>query len=85
MNEKQYYELLHGKGQRHHGTNLFYIPKSEKSIEERSVESICPPPQLNPEYMPNKKIHRSGKLPEKRNSSQPRGIDGTILRHILGK
>ena len=85
MNEKQYYDLLHGKGQRHHGTNLVYIPKSEKSIEERSVESICPPPQLNPDYMPNKKIHRSGKLPEKRNPSQQRGIDGTILRHILGK
>jgi hypothetical protein len=34
--------------------------------------------------MPNKKIHRSGKLPEKK--SQPsRGIDGTILRRILGK
>jgi hypothetical protein len=85
MNVQQYYQLLHGKGQRHPGTNLFYIPKSEKSIEERSVENICPPPQLNPEYMPNKKIHRSGKLPEKRSAPQPRGIDGTILRHILGK
>jgi hypothetical protein len=84
MNEQQYYDLLHGKGQRRQDTNLVYIPKSEKSIEERSVESICPPPQLNPDYMPNKKIHRSGKLPEKK--SQPsRGIDGTILRRILGK
>jgi hypothetical protein len=83
MDEKQYYQLLHGEGQRHHGTNLFYMPKSEKSIKERSVESICPPPQLNPDYMPNPKIRRSGKLPEKK--SQPRGIDGTILRRILGK
>jgi hypothetical protein len=85
MDEKQYYQLLHGKGQRHHGTHLFYIPKSEKSIEERSVGSICPPPQLNPEYMPNKKIHRSGKLPERRNAPSPQGIDETILRRILGK
>ena len=90
MDEKQYYQLLHGKGQRHPGTNLFYIPKSEKSIEERSVESICPPPQLNPEYMPSRKIQRSGKLPERRSASQPpppqlQGIDSTILRRILGK
>ena len=90
MDEKQYYQLLHGKGQRHPGTNLFYIPKSEKSIEERSVESICPPPQLNPEYMLNRKIQRSGKLPERRSAPQPlppqlQGIDPTILRRILGK
>jgi hypothetical protein len=84
MNEQQYYDLLHGKGQRRQDTNLVYIPKSEKSIEQRSVESICPPPQLNPDYMANPKIRRSGKLPEKK--SQPsRGIDGSILRRILGK
>jgi hypothetical protein len=82
MNEQQYYDLIHGKGQRRQDTNLVFIANSEKSIEERSVDSICPPPQLNPDYMPNPKIRRSGKLPEKK---QPRPIDGTILRRILGK
>jgi hypothetical protein len=85
MNEKQYYDLLHGKGQRRQETNLVYISKSEKSIEERSVNSICPPPQLNPDYMPNPKIRRSGKLPEKKSQPSSRGIDGSILRRILGK
>jgi hypothetical protein len=89
MNVQQYCQLLHGKGQRHPAVpNLYYIPKAEKSIEERSVESICPPPQLNPEYMPNRKIQRSGKLPERRSAPQPppqlQGIDPTILRRILG-
>ena len=46
MDEKQYYQLLHGNGRKHPGTNLLYIPKAEKSIEERSLESICPPPHI---------------------------------------
>ena len=70
MDEQQYYQLLHGKGQRHQNTNLLYIPRAEKTVEERSLDKICPPPQLNPNYMPNKKIQRSGKLAETR-SSQP--------------
>jgi hypothetical protein len=87
MDEKQYYQLLHGKGQRHPGTNLYYIPKAEKTVEERSVDKICPPPQLNPNYMPNKKIQRSGKLPERKSgpSAPTATIDPAVLRRIFGK
>ena len=86
MDETQYYQLLHGKGQRHQGTNLLYIPQAEKTVEERSLDKICPPPQLNPNYMPNKKIQRSGKLPETRSSQPPPPqIDPAVLRRIFGK
>ena len=85
MDENQYYQLLHGKGQRHQGTNLLYIPQAEKTVEERSLDKICPPPQLNPNYMPNKKIQRSGKLPETRSSQPPQTIDPAVLRRIFGK
>jgi hypothetical protein len=85
MDEQQYYQLLHGKGQRHQNTNLLYIPHTEKTVEERSLDKICPPPQLNPHYMPNKKIQRSGKLPETRSSQPPQTIDPSVLRRIFGK
>jgi hypothetical protein len=86
MDEQQYYQLLHGKGQRHQNTNLLYIPHTEKTVEERSLDKICPPPQLNPHYMPNKKIQRSGKLPETRSSQpQTQTIDPAVLRRIFGK
>ena len=89
MDEKQYYQLLHGNGQKHPGTNLLYIPKAEKSIEERSLESICPPPHLNVNYLPNKKVQRMGKLPERKSAGGPSGgqpsIDPAVLRRIFGK
>lgn len=90
MDEKQYYQLLHGNGQKHPGTNLLYIPKAEKSIEERSLESICPPPQLNANYLPNKKVQRMGKLLERKSAGGPSiggqpPIDPAVLRRIFGK
>jgi hypothetical protein len=86
MDEQQYYKLLHGKGQRHQNTNLLYIPHTEKTVEERSLDKICPPPQLNPNYKPNKKVQRCGKLAET-SSRQPQTptIDPAVLRRIFGK
>ena len=85
MDEQQYYQLLHGKGQRKHNTDLLYIPRAEKTVEERSLDKICPPPQLNPHYLPNKKIQRSGKLAETRNNQPQPKIDPEVLRRIFGK
>jgi hypothetical protein len=85
MDENQYYQLLHGKGQKHPGTNLYYIPKAEKTVEERSTAKICPPPQLNPYYMPNKKVQRCGKLAERKSTPKQATIDASVLRRILGK
>ncbi|CAB3977394.1 Hypothetical predicted protein [Paramuricea clavata] len=80
MDEKQYYTLLHGSGQLHPGTNLLYIPKTGKSIEERSQNRICAPPQLNPDYLPSKSVRRPGKLPETRGGPQ---IDPSAATKIL--
>jgi hypothetical protein len=53
MNEQEYYKLLHGQGQHCPTTaNLVYLPKTAKTIEERSKDKICPPTKLNPDYLP---------------------------------
>ena len=89
MNQKEYYTLMHGGGQRCPNTvNLLYIPKTEKTVEERSKEKICPPPQLNPDYLPNPKVRRSGQLPrpqqQQRTTTGRPGIDTSVLKRIFG-
>jgi hypothetical protein len=89
MNQKEYYKLMHGGGQRCPNTvNLLYIPKTAKTIEERSQEKLCP--QLNPEYLPNPKIKRSGQLPRQQQQRPTTGaadlkrIDPAVLKRIFG-
>jgi hypothetical protein len=90
MNQTEYYKLLHGQGQRCPGTkNLLYIPKIAKSIEERSKDKICPPPQLNPEYKPNPKTRRCGQIQEPRprptqSSARQTTTDAAVLKRIFG-
>jgi hypothetical protein len=87
MNQKDYYTLMHGGSRRCPDTvNLLYIPKAGKSIEERSQEKICPPPQLNPDYLPNPKVRRSGQLPrqqQQRTTGHHSGIDPSVLKRIF--
>ena len=90
MNQEEYYKLLHGCGQRCHDTvNLLYLPKSAKTIEERSRDKICPPPQLNPDYLPNPKVRRTGQLPKQQQQQRPQGgrsssVDAAVLKRIFG-
>jgi hypothetical protein len=91
MNQMEYYTLLHGGGRRCPGTvNLLYIPKTAKTIEERSKDKMCPPPQLNPEYLPSSKVKRSGQLPRQQQpqrttgGQQRSGVDAAVLKRIFG-
>jgi hypothetical protein len=90
MNQKEYYTLMHGGGQRCPDTvNLLYMPKIAKTVEVRSKEKICPPPQLNLDYLPSSKVRRSGQLPKQQTQQQQRrstggGVDAAVLKRIFG-
>jgi hypothetical protein len=86
MDEQQtvanYIKLLKGEGQRYIDSNLYILPTSGQSIEERAATKVCPPTNLNPNYRADPKFRRKGKLPQRQTKDQP-FVDQSVLRHIF--
>jgi hypothetical protein len=86
MDDKQtvanYIRLLKGEGRRYIDSNLYILPNSGQSIEERAATKVCPPTNLNPNYKADPKFRRTGKLPQRQ--IQTKGVvDQAVLRHIF--
>jgi hypothetical protein len=86
MNVAQYTRLLHGEGTPYINSDLTRLPNTSKSIEERALDSVCPPTKLNPNYKPNLKFRRSGVVPQQQQQQQqrPNSVDASVLKHIYG-
>ena len=86
MDEQQtvanYIKLLKGEGQRYIDSNLYILPNSGQSIEERAATKVCPPTNLNPNYKADPKFRRTGKLPQRQTKGQP-FVDQSVLQHIF--
>jgi hypothetical protein len=89
MEANDYAKLLHGAGVQYINSNLIHLPNTAKSTEERALEQVCPPTKLNPNYLPNPKIRRSGQIqqqqqPQRQQRGRP-GVDPSVLKHIYGR
>jgi hypothetical protein len=91
MNVAQYTKLLYGGGTPYINSDLMRLPNTSKSIEERALDSVCPPTKLNPNYKPNLKFRRSGVVPQQQQQQQqPQqrqqrpSVDASVLKHIYG-
>jgi hypothetical protein len=84
MEVNDYTKLLHGAGVPYINSNLICLPNTAKSTEERALEQVCPPPKLNPNYLPNPKIRRSGQIQQQRQRGRPE-VDPSVLKHIYGR
>jgi hypothetical protein len=89
MEVNDYTKLLHGAGVQYINSNLIHLPNTAKSTEERALEQVCPPTKLNPNYLPNPKIRRSGQIQQPQQQQQQRGgrrgVDPSVLKHIYGR
>jgi hypothetical protein len=82
-----YIRLLKGEGIRYIDSNLYILPNSRQSIEERAANKVCPPTNLNPNYNADPKVRRTGKFPQRQQTTstnnKPPLVDPTVLRHIF--
>jgi hypothetical protein len=88
MDKAQYLRLLNGEGQRYKNSDIYILPGSAKSTEERALTKIAPPAQLNPNYQTPCVVNRPRKVPrlEPQRQQQRRGrytVDQQVLQRIL--